>query len=356
MRAGIIGLPQSGKTTVFNALTGAHGEVGGYHEEGTIEQAVLKVPDPRLDRLGELYEPDKLAPASIEFEDITGGFAHRGESSRQALDAMREMDALLVVLRYFGNPSVPHPEGSIDPARDMRAIRETLIEDDLQMVRDRMEEIKREVRKSGKDREILENELEALQRCEEPLSEGTGLDERGLSEWEQKRLEGYNFLTRKPMVYLQNIGEEHLGEEVELEGMVPEDATRLAMCGELELEIAELDDEDKELFMEDLGIDELASGKVVRACYRALGLRSFFVVTDTKVTAWTVTSGQTALDAARLVHGDRADEFARAEVIRFDDLDEIGSVRDAKSHGKVRQEGRDYEIQDGDVVTFRFNR
>lgn len=358
MKVGIIGLPQSGKTTLFNALTGAHGEVGGFHDEDRVDLAVLKVPDERLRFLEELFQPERVVPATIQFEDIAGGFSQSGAGkgkSARALGAMRATDALLVVLRCFEDAAVPHPRGGVDPGGDLRAIRDELLLSDLDVVEKRMTNIERDLKKPGRARDALRDELELLERCQKVLEDGSGLGALELNEVEEKMLRSYGFLTQKPCLYVLNVGEDRLGEapEVpELEGVEPEP---IAMSGELEMEIMDLDEEDRKVFMEDLGIAELACGRVVRACYDAMGLRSFFTFAGSEVRAWTVKAGESAVAAAGKIHSDMAEGFIRAEVVAFDDLQECGSLQDARSGGKVRLEGKGYEVQDGDVITFRFS-
>jgi len=358
VRVGIVGLPQSGKTTVFNALTGAHGQVGGFHDEQRIDVAVLKVPDERLAFLGGLFEPEKLVAAVIEFEDIAGGFGHVGSGvakSSQALAAMRGTEALLMVLRCFEDPSVPHVHGDVNPARDLSVMRDELTLADLGVVENRAEAIKRELKRPTADRGELQAEAELLDRCKAALEQGHGVSTVQMTDAEEKMLRSYAFLTLKPALCVLNLGEDQIGHEPrfeELDGLEPEP---ISMCGKLEMEIMDLDEEDRQLFMEDLGIEELVAGRAVRACYELMGLRSFFTYAGKEVRAWTVKAGDDALTAAGKIHTDMAHGFIRAEVVHFDDLKESGSMQEARAGGKVRLEGKDYEVQDGDVITFRFS-
>ena len=356
MKVGIIGLPQSGKTTVFNALTGAHGEVGGFHGAGQIAVAVLWVPDERLDYLAGLFQPERAVAASIEFEDIAGGFLQRGggDGSAHALAAMRDADALLMVLRCFQNPSVPHVEGSVNAARDLRTMMDELLLADLAVIEKRAKALRGDLKRASPDRERQMAELALLERCAEAVENGQEILSVHMTPEEDKMLRHYAFLTLKPSLCLLNVGEEEPGGGPDAEKLQALDLPPIIMCGELEMEIMDLEDKDRAPFMEELGVQELVSDRVVRACYELMGLRSFFTYVGREVRAWTVRAGEDALAAAGKVHTDMARGFIRAEVVAFDDLKECGSVQEARSKGKVRLEGKTYEVQNGDVITFRF--
>jgi len=356
MKVGIVGLPQSGKTTVFNALTGAHGEVGGFHGAGEVAVAVLKVPDERLDYLVGLFRPERAVAASIEFEDITGGFSQRGGTDRdaQALAAMRGTDALLMVLRCFENPSVPHVEGSVNAVRDLHTMMDELLLADLAVIENRIRTLQKGIKRPSPERDRQKAELALLERCSEAVESGQGILSVRMTAEEEKMLRSYAFLTLKPSLCLLNVGEGEPGggtDALRLQSLEPPPIT---MCGKLEMEIMELEPQDRQPFMEDLGIDELVSDRVVRACYELMGLRSFFTYAGRDVRAWTVRAGEDALAAAGKIHSDMARGFIRAEVVAFDDLKECGSIQQARLQGKVRLEGKDYQVQDGDVITFRF--
>jgi len=358
MRVGVVGLPQTGKTTVCNAVTGAHGEVGGYRAGGAADVAVLRVPDERLEFLTSLFEPTKTVHATIELADIAGIFTHMGkggEDSARAFAIARDTDALLMVLRSFSDPAVPHVLGSVDPARDYARMDEELLLADLSVVENRTEHILREVkRKPVAEREQLQHELQLLEGCRKAVEQQHGIRSVQLSEAQEKMLRSYAFLTLKPLVCVLNVGEDQLGKAStapQLQGLEP---PPVEMCGKLEMEIAQLDEADRAEFMEDAGLTDLAALRLVRACYEAMGLRTFFTYAHDEVRAWTVHAGGNAVDAAAKVHTDMARGFIRAEVVAFDDLKACGSTKEAKARGELRLEGKDYEVQDGDVITFRF--
>ena len=360
MKVGIIGLPQTGKTTVFNALTGAHGEVGGFHAGGPTGVAMLKVPDPRLEYLAGLFRPQKTVQAAIELEDIAGIFAHMGPSggdSGRAVASARDTDALLMVLRAFPDPTVLHIFGSVNPVRDCARMTEEMLLADLGVVEKRIESIQKDLRKCpASEREHLHAETDLLQRCRQAIEQEHGVRDVAMNEAQHKMVRSYAFLTMKPVVYLLNIGEGQIGQAAALGEMRGLPEPPVVMCGKLEMELMELDEQDRTEFMKDARLTQLASQNVIRACYDALDVRTFFTYAHDEVKAWTLHAGDNAVAAAGKVHTDMAEGFIRAEVVAFDDLKACGSMKDAKAHGKVRLEGRDYVVQDGDVITFRFGR
>ncbi len=356
MRIGIVGLPQAGVTTVFNALTGAHGEVGGFHPGQHVSVSVVQVPDERLEALAALLEPDQVTPATIQFEDIGGVFRHLtgGDQSGQAVAALRETDAILMVLRCFESPFVPAPLGEVAPERERRAMVEEMLLADLQVIERRLESLEVDLRKATPEREALQKEKDVLERCRAAVEQERSLGELALNPAHRKTLRNYSFLTLKPRLCLLNIGEDRIGREPRLEGVQP---PPIPICAELEMEIMELEDqEDRELFLEESGLERPAAGRVIRACYNLLDLRTFFTHVHGQLRAWTVEAGAVAPDAAGKVHSDMEVGFIRAEVIGCEDLLECGSLKDARSAGRLRMEGKDYEVQDGDVITFHFSR
>ena len=358
MKVGIIGLPQTGKTTVFNALTGAHGEVGGFHAGGADNVAVLRVPDQRLECLTAMFEPKKTVQATVEFEDIAGIFAHMGragEDSARAFAAARRMDALLMVLRCFPDPTVLHVLEGVDPARDYVRMNEELLLADLGVVENRIEHVRKDIKRPMPEREELRHELELLECCREAIEQQRGIRSVQLSAAQEKMLRSYAFLTLKPVVCVLNVGEDQRGAPAAPDHLGALEPPPVVMCGKLEMELAELEEDDRGAFMEDAGLTELAALKLVRACYEAIGLRTFFTYAHNEVRAWTVRAGGSAVTAAGKVHTDMAKGFIRAEVVGFDELRACGSIKEAKAHGKVHLEGKDYEVQDGDVITFRFS-
>ena len=358
MKVGIVGLPQSGKTAMFNALTGAHGQVGGYHAGERVSAGVVRVPDERLEVLAKMLAPKEVIPATVEFEDIGGVFAHLrgGEHSARAVAALREMDAILMVLRAFESGHVPEVLGGVSPAHEYKAMAEELLLDDLQVIEKRLEALARDIRKALPDREALQHEQDVLLRCRRAIEQQEPLQALRLSEAEEKPIRSYAFLTLKPRLCVLNIAEGMLADPprfAELERLEP---PPMPMCAELEMELMALEEADRAAFMADVGLTEMASGRIIRACYEVLGLRTFFTHVSDKLRAWTVVAGSSARVAAGKIHTDMERGFIRAEVVHFEDLKAAGSLKEARARGKVRMEGKDYVVQDGDVITFHFTR
>jgi len=355
MNVGIVGLPQAGVTTVFNALTGAHGQVGGYHAGEHVSLGVVRVPDERLDALADVLEPDDVIWATIQFEDIAGVFAHLtgGDQSGRAVGLLRETDAILMVLRCFESPFVLEVFGEVEPMHEYRAMTEEMLLADLQVVERRVESIESDLRKATPERERLQKEKELLERCRAAIEQEQSLRELTLNPAQRNLLKNYSFLTLKPRLCLLNIGEDDIGQEPGLEGIEP---PPIPICAELEMEIMELDEEEeREMFLQEAGLQEPAASRVIRACYDLLSLRTFFTHVSGKLRAWTIEAGATAPESAGKVHSDMEEGFIRAEVVSFEHLIECGSVKEARAAGKLRMEGKDYEVQDGDVITFHFS-
>jgi hypothetical protein len=355
LRVGIIGLPQTGKTTLLAALTGAHGAAAGQHYDSPAI-GVVKVPDDRLERLEEIYKPDKVTPATVEFEDITGVFAHLtgDKGSGQAVGHARDMDALLLVLRAFPSPYVVPTLDEVDPAAEYDEIRSELLLADMAVVERRLEKIEQDLKKP-RDRDALLTEQDLMERCMEAIESEEGLAGLELTPAERKQLGHYSFLTLKPHLCVINLGEDDVADPPtwpELEDLNP---APVKTCAELEQELMELDEEERGLFMEDAGLEEMAGGEVIRACFEAAGLISFLTVGPDEVRSWTVQRGATAPKAAGVIHSDFEKGFIRAEVVSFEKLDEAGSWKDARSQGDVRMEGKGYVVQDGDVIVFHFS-
>jgi len=358
MKVGIIGLPQSGKTTILDAITGAEREVGAFSGPGHFDLVILKVVDERLHFLRDLFGAKKCTEATVEFMDVAGAFKAPSDPDAEpsaAIAALREAEALMVVLRAFANDSVPHPYGEIDAARDLERIGSELILTDLISVEKRLQKLSKQTRRPGPQQKEDQAEMAVLERFKEALDAETPLSSLELSEEEERRVRNLGFLTLKPQLVMVNVGEEDDGaaDWAEKLGRPPEGV--MSMCGELEMELRALDESERGDFMKEMGLEKLSGSEVVKRAYRLLGLISFLTANQNEVRAWTVTDGDTAVVAAGKVHTDMARGFIRAEVVAFDDLKEFGSMKDARAHGKVRLEGKDYVVRDGDVIEFRFN-
>jgi hypothetical protein len=358
MKVGIVGLAQAGKTTLFNALTGAHGAVGPRHAREQVALGVVKVPDERLDRLAGLLSPREVIPATVEFEDIGGVFAHLAgaEHTGRPVAELREADCVLMVLRAFESEYVPEVLGGVDPAREHRTMTEELLLADLEVIERRLEAIARDLKKPAPERDQLQAEQQVLERCRAAVERERRLEAVRLSEAERKLLRSYSFLTLKPRVCVVNIGEDQIGADPAIAGLEGLEPPPIAVCAELEMELMDLPEGERRAFMAEAGLEELAAGRVIRACYEAAGLRSFFTHVSDKLRAWTVEGGATAREAAGKVHTDMEKGFIRAEVAACEDLCACGGLKEARAAGKLRMEGKDYEVRDGDVITFHFAR
>ena len=350
MKVGIVGFAGAGKTTVFNTLTGLHAEVG-YGSKDKANLGIIKVPDARIDRLGELYEPKKLVYAEVSFVDVAGPEGERA-GGEQGLDPrivqhMRETDALVHVVRGFENPMLA---SSPDPGRDIRAFEEELILTDLGQIEKRIERLKKE-RDSGREKELME-------RCKAHLEDEKALRSLELSPEEQVTIAGFRFLSLKPLLLLLNVAEDQISEGVP--AAVAEDAAArglevIAMCGRAEMDISQLSAEEQTEFLADLGISEPARDRFVQAAYRLLNLISFLTAGEDECRAWPIPRGTTAQRAAGTIHTDIEKRFIKANVVRFEDLVTLGSVAKAKEAGKLRIEGKEYVVHDGDVIEFQHN-
>lgn len=357
MRVGIVGLPQSGKTTLFNALTGAHGDTSAHRPGEQVAAGVVRVPDERLNVLAGMLSPDEVIPATIEFEDIGGVFGHLsgGEQSGRAVAALREADAILMVLRAFESSYVPEVLGGVNPAREYKAMSAELLLADLQVVEKRLETVADDTRRGRPEREALLREQTVLGRCRRALEEQMPVKSLGLSDVEKALVSSYALLILKPRLCVVNIGEDRISRPpqlAELSGLAPP----IPVCAELEMELMDLEEGERAAFMAEAGLKEMASGCVIRACYDLLGLLSFFTHVSDKLRAWPIPAGMHARAAAGRIHTDMEKGFVRAEVVGFGDLRVCGSLKEAKTRGKVRMEGKDYVVQDGDVITFHFTR
>lgn len=352
MRLGIIGLPQSGKTTLFNALTRATQPVGitGKME---IHTAVVDVPDPRVDRLSEMFKPKKTIYAKVTYVDIAGldGSAGKAGISGALLNQLTQLDGFIHVVRVFEDPNVPHINGSVDPLRDINAMDGEFILNDLIAAERKLERLAEERKKgAGRDKDIIEREVALFTRLHEALSQETPLRDVSIDEHEDKMLSGFGFLSRKPVLIVLNHSEGQTPPAIEY----PHQHSKVvALQGKLEMEIAQLAAEEAQLFLEEYGIEEPSLNRMIRFSYDLIGLQSFFTAGDDECRAWTVRKGATAPEAAGEIHTDLQKGFIRAEVVAYDDLMALGGMNEAKAKGKLRLEGKEYIVQDGDILNIR---
>jgi GTP-binding protein YchF len=359
MKIGIVGLPGSGKSTLFNALTRGKAETGHFGGQGQIHRGRVLVPDERLDWLAEHYHPKKTTPATVEFLDVPGlqpGSTEKGAASLIA--DLRTVDALLEVVRVFEDPAVPHPDGSVDPVRDADHLETELLLADLVVVEKRLQRVDSDLGK-GMDRKVLEPEREVLARLQAALEEGRAARALALSRNDEQRIRGYALLTRKPKILIGNVGEDETagseGDRALAAKAAADGVPYLRVSAKIEAEIAQMEPEDAAMFLRDLGIEELSRDRVVRAAFDALTVISFLTFGEDECRAWTLADGSDAVEAAGKIHSDIAKGFIRAEVVAFDALRAAGSWHAAKESGKHRLEGKEYRMQDGDCVIFRFN-
>ncbi|NCA98782.1 MAG: redox-regulated ATPase YchF [Clostridia bacterium] len=362
MRLGIVGLPNVGKSTLFNAITKAGAAVANY-AFCTIDPnvGVVAVPDPRLDKLAEMYHPEKYTPATIEFVDIAGLVrgASKGEGlGNKFLANIREVDAIVHVVRCFDDPDVMHVDGQTDPARDIETINLELILSDMEYMERRIDKTKKMLK--GGDKKF-QAELEVQEKILACLESGKSARTLTWEEDEKLYLRDLFLLTIKPVLYVANIAEDALaGPEPDYVAIVraiaaTEDAEVVTISAKIEEEISVLDDEERALFLQDLGLEESGLDKIIKAGYHLLGLMSFLTAGPTEVRAWTIKRGTKAPQAAGKIHSDFERGFIRAEVVNFHDLMASGTYAAAREKGQVRSEGKEYVMQDGDVVLFRFN-
>ncbi|MGB2630760.1 MAG: redox-regulated ATPase YchF [Candidatus Omnitrophota bacterium] len=350
MKLGIIGLEQSGKTTVFNALTGANKEVGTY---GRSEEhiATISVPDERVDWLGKLYGKEKIVHAHIEFVDIPGNI--NDASDPKIVAAARETDALVYVARAFKNPNVPHPHETINPTRDFGYINLGLIMADMGLAAKRIEKIKALFHKTGKRKED-EMELAVLEKIMTKLEMEEEAREAELDEQEEKLVRSFQFLTLKPYLTVLNVSDEDLrsGETSSILSQLP---YCIAIPANFEMEVQRLKESERATFLEDVGEKELSINDFIRKAYETLGLISFFTIGKEEVRAWTIPKGTTAHAAAGKIHTDMERGFIRAEVFAYNELKTLGSEQEVRHAGKCRLEGKEYIVQDGDILFIKFN-
>ena len=353
MKLGIIGFPQSGKTTIFNAVTRGNTPTNASAGRIEIHTAVVDVPDERVDKLSAMFKPRKTIYAKVTYADIAGleGGAAKIGFSGQLLNQLTQMDGLIHVVRCFENASVPHPSGSVDPARDIAAMDGELLLNDLIAMERKIERLTEERKKGGTDKVVNERQTALFNRLHEVLSQEKPLRGVEITAEEEKMLSGFGLLTRKPLMVLLNLGEGQPAPDVSAVTKSP----LIALQGKLEMEIAQLPPEDAVLFMQEYGLQELSLNRMISASYDLLNQQSFFTVGEDEVRAWTTRRGATALEAAGEIHTDIAKGFVRAEVVACQDLLELGSMAEAKSKAKLRLEGKEYILKDGDIMHVRFN-
>ena len=356
MKLGLIGLPSSGKTTVFNALTGSRLPTGVPHAPGKAEvhTAVADVPDDRLAALSAMFRPRKTTPAKVSYADVGGLQARAGKEGLPGalLNQLEQMDGFLHVVRAFDDPALPHPLDGVDPARDLAAMESEFILDDLLTVERRLERLAEERHKVMRDRAAVERDQALFQRLHALLSEGRPLRSQSFTAEETRQFSGFGLISRIPVLALINLAE---GQAIPNLGRAASGTPLLGLQGKLEMEIAQLNPEEAQAFLQEYGIEEAGRSRVIRASYQLLGLMSFFTVSEEEVRAWTLAKGATALQAADTIHTDLARGFIRAEVIPVPELLALGGLAEARSQGRLRQEGKDYLVLDGDVIHIKFN-
>ena len=361
MKVAIIGLPKSGNTTVFNALTKGKAEVAAYSPTLAPNTGVAKVPDSRLSILEGIFQPKKTIPAEVSYIDIAGslkGFGKEGPGG-EFLNYLTTADALLQVVRAFEDDKLPHPEGSIEPKRDIASLDLELAISDLAIMERRLDKLETSLKGAkATERESYLKEQRLLQKVKAELEKDIPVRLQGLAKEEIKMLANYQFLTAKPMLVVLNIGEEQISQASQLEGEIsslyPQFAV-VALCGKLEMELAQLSDDEAKEFREAMGLSKPALDRVIDLSYSLLGLVSFFTTVSSELKAWTIPSGTPAPIAAGKIHSDIERGFIRAEVIGYSDMESCSNLAEARKRGLLRTEGKNYVIQDGDVVTFLFN-
>lgn len=356
MRLGIIGLPNSGKTTIFNALTGQNLPTGAATSgQFEVHTAVVNVPDPRVDKLSAMYKPRKTIYATVTYADIGGldkGISEGGLKG-QFRNELAQADGFLHVVRAFEDDTVPHPYITVDPQRDVETLDGEFLLADLVMVEKRLEKLQGELRIRGKAVDkAVPVELELMERFKVQLEAERPLRELDITDDENRMIRGYGFLTLKPVLVALNLGDEPKAAADLLHYDRPH-TNVVGLQGKIEAELAQLAPDDAQLFMQEYGIAELSAAKVIRLSYQLLAIQSFFTVGEDEVRAWSVAIGATAPEAAGAIHSDLQKGFIRAEVMKYDDLIAAGSEAALKSAGKMRLEGKEYIVQDGDIVHIR---
>jgi GTP-binding protein YchF len=368
MKVGIVGLPQVGKTTIFRLLTQGRVDTSSWGGSREAHIGVAPVPDSRLDRLSEVVKPKKVVYATVEYVDLPGISRGEGKAALEGqagdmttyLNSLKNIDVLLQVVRAFEDPSLPHVEGTVDPLRDIGLFELEMMFSDLAIVEKRLERLAKDLKKMKSAELELENEV--LRRFKTALENEQPLRELELTAEEEKRIRGFTFLSAKPLLLVINVGDQdaskvdHVVEEF---GMQKQASMRnvgiTAVCGKIESEIAALPAEDAQMFMDDLGFSGRALDRIIQKSYALLGVFSFYTAGEPEARAWTIPFNTTAAQAAGVIHTDIEKGFIKAEVVSFEDMVALGSFQAAKSKGVLRLEGKEYRVQEGDVILFRFN-
>lgn len=368
MRVGIVGLPLVGKTTIFNLLTHGHVETSAWGVRSEAHIGTARVPDPKVDRLEEVFKTERVTHATVEYVDLPGLARGEGRAALEGqakemgayLTNLKNVDELLHVVRAFGDAALPHPEGSVDPARDIALFELEMMFSDLAIVEKRLERLEKDLKKARSPE--LEMEQAVLGRFKASLEGEKPLRELQLTHEEEKRIRGFTFLSAKPILHVINLGDDDVMEiprvvdRYGLAGSVSEHRSAVtAVCGKIEAEIASLPDGDAEAFLADLGLPESGLARIIHESYSLLGLISFYTVGEPEARAWSIPRGSTALQAAGAIHTDFERGFIKAEVVPYEKMVEAGSYAAARSRGVLRLEGKDYLVQEGDVILFRFN-
>ncbi len=354
MRLGIIGLPQSGKTTLYNALTRGTQPTGIGSGKMEVHTAVVDVPDPRVDKLSSMFNPKKTIYAKVTYADIAGldGSAGKSGISGTLLNQLTQMDGFLHVIRVFEDDTVAHPSGSVDPLRDIATMDSEFVLNDLISVERRLERLADERKKgAGRDKASIDREIESFQRMHAALEQEIPLRDLEISAEEEKTLSGFGFLTRKPVLIVLNLSEGQAAPEFDYPH---KDSQIVALQGKLEMDIAQLPPDEMEMFLQEYNIEEPSLNRMIRLSYDLLGLQSFFTVGADECRAWATHRGATAPEAAGVIHTDLQKGFIRAEVVHYNDLVELGGMNEAKARGKLRLEGKEYIVKDGDILNIRF--
>ncbi|MCM2358128.1 MAG: redox-regulated ATPase YchF [Geobacteraceae bacterium] len=360
MKTAIIGLANSGKTTIFNALTGLNLEVTTFPTlAADPHTGVVKVPDPRITRLTEMFKPKKSTRATVEYIDYIGLTKGDMEQNRKVFDLIRDADAIVHVVRGFADEAIVHPMGSVNPCRDAETVELEMIFGDLELVEKRLERMAQGAQRGKKPDEA---EQRLLVKCREALEQETPLRDLAFTEEEQKAMRALQFMSIKPQLIVLNVAEQDVNSAGtgavtgELQEFFKGRQVRVvSLCGKIEMEIAQLPPDEAEAFLDDLGIAEPALNKLIRLSYELLGLISFLTAGEDEVRAWTIRKGTDAQRAAGKIHSDIERGFIRAEVVAYDDFIVHGSLAAARDKGLVRLEGKTYEVKDGDIINFRFN-